>query len=197
MRKTSPDGYTEISTSTAAQNKQAGRNRKEITMTSQGILCVVFSLGMLCIVAQSSRGQDSSAVNTAKNFSSFGLQASTVSGIGLTFRRTMNNRLRTGMTAGLIKTEGETIFSTGWDFHYELSDRPDIHIFVGPSLGLFGGSARALRVRIGFATGLEVPISGKELYENISAGAVLYYPTYFLLSETVGFAVGVFLLYNF
>jgi len=52
-------------------------------------------------------------------------------------------------------------------------------------------------VRIGFATGLEVPISGKELYENISAGAVLYYPTYFLLSETVGFAVGVFLLYDF
>jgi len=101
------------------------------------------------------------------------------------------------MTGGLIKTEGETYFSAGFDFHYEISDRPDIHIFLGPSFGFFGGSKRAMKTRLGFATGLEVPLSGKELYQNISAGGVLYYPTFFFYSETIGFAVGVFLLYNF
>jgi len=159
---------------------------------------ILFLLTSFMFFSQNLYSQDSlNSYSTATTYSSFGFQGSFVSGIGLTYGKMSANRTQMKGTGGIISSDGETIFATGFDLNYSISNQSTMRIFVGPSIGVYGGSKELPKYRVGFGTGIEVPVKGNSFYQNISFGVVVYYPTYFFLSQSISFAGSVFLVYNY
>ena len=140
--------------------------------------------------------QDSLAKKVEPSYGSFGFQGSFVSGTGITGGYT-RNRFRVRVTYGLLKLENETDYSYGVDMHYVLAVKPQFLVLIGPSFGGYGTSGGSDKVRLAFATCVEVPALGKEINESICVGVALYYPTYYFVSHTLNPTGGIYLIYNF
>lgn len=156
-------------------------------------LCTIFLT--LFIFSSSLFAQDSSATRT--KYSSLGFQVSFVSGIGISYGMNQTGKYRTRFTGGILTSSGVTYFSFGADYHFELTKTPSFRVFIGPSAGSSGDSQSQPRPRIALGTGIEHPLLGSSVIDNISAGAIVYYPTYFFQSGEVSFAGGIFISYNF
>ena len=152
-------------------------------------------LSIILFVTTSVFAQDSTAQK--RDYTSYGFQVSYVSGMGISYGRPINGRVRLRVTAGVLSTEDKTSFSFGGDVHYFLTKDTKYNIFIGGSLGSSGSSVEDPKPRIAYSTGIEVPVSGDRIFDNVSIGAVLYYPTYFMLSKTISLMAGAFIYYNF
>ena len=142
-------------------------------------------------------GMSQDSTDVKKDYASYGLQASFVSGMGISYGRVFDQRTRTRITGGILTTQNTTQFSVGGDLQFFLTRGNEFNVFVGPSVGSFGETGTTPKPRIAFSTGFERPVTGKTIYNNISAGVVLYYPTYYIQSNTIGVAAGVFIYYNY
>jgi hypothetical protein len=140
--------------------------------------------------------QDSSQSKSQQLFSSFGFQASWVSGTGITYCYTSND-IRYRVTGGWIKSEDESVYTFGFDVHYYLANAPGFNLFLGPSFGIYGSSTESTNTRLALATCFEAPIISKEKRNNLCAGIILYYPAYYFSSSTLNPTAGIYVLYNF
>ena len=152
----------------------------------------------LLMLALQARGfcQDTTSVGKGTQYYSFGFQVSFVSGTGITFGHTEKN-FRIRGTIGYLKLESETDYSYGGDFQYVLASHTGFQVLLGPAFGVYGSSSDDSKGRIGLATTLELPSLGTGFYENICSGITLYYPAYYLSSNTVNPSVGAYIVYNF
>ncbi len=152
----------------------------------------------LTIISEKTFSQDSTAAtNVPLNYQSIGFQVSFVSAVGIAYGINEENSYRALFSGGLLTDNGKTYFSVGFDYQRELTTTQSFRVFIGPSVGTRGATFEKPTPRIALGTGLEVPLSGNGIFQNITTGATVYYPTFFFLSKNISFAGGLFLLYNF
>ena len=60
-------------------------------------------------------GMSQDSTDVKKDYASYGLQASFVSGIGISYGRVFDQRTRTRITGGILTTQNTTQFSVGGD----------------------------------------------------------------------------------
>jgi hypothetical protein len=158
----------------------------------------LLSLLSLTIFSERTFSQDSTAsAETPLRYHSVGFQVSFVSGIGIAYGINEKNSYRALFSGGLLSDNDKTYFSFGIDYQKELTKNQNFRVFIGPSAGTRGVTYEKPNLRIALGTGLEVPLTGSGIFQNITTGAVVYYPTFFFTSRSISFAGGIFLLYNF
>ncbi len=152
----------------------------------------------LTLFSERTFSQDSTiATNTSLKYHSIGFQVSFVSAVGIAYGFNEENNYRALVSAGLLTDNGKTYFAFGFDYQKELTTTQNFRVFIGPSAGTRGVTFEKPTPRIALGTGLEVPLSGNGIFQNITTGVTVYYPTYFFLGKNISFAGGIFLLYNF
>ena len=159
-------------------------------------------IGVVIFISLPFLAQDSNAVNIPHRYSSIGFQASFVSGIGISYGLNETGKYRFRITGGIITNGDKTHYSYGADYQFELTRFNRFRVFTGPGFGVHGtaikgNNSTSARPRLGLGTGIEAPITGTAIFENISGGATVYYPTYFFFSKEISFAGGIFISYNF
>ena len=158
----------------------------------------IFSIAlsvMLSLMAETTMCQDSTVQK--KDYQSYGFQASSVSGMGLSYGQTVTDRVRYRISGGVLSNGSAMNFSIGGDVHFFLTKDTKYNIFVGGSAGSSGSSVEAPKPRVSYSTGIEVPLSGPRISNGISIGAIIYYPAYFIQSSQINFMVGAFIYYNY
>lgn len=141
--------------------------------------------------------QDSVTVVRQSHYSTIGFQASFVSGIGISFGLNEAGKYRARATFGILTSDSKTYSSFGADYQIELTKRQDFRVFIGPGFGVRSISTENSHTTLGLGTGVEAPVTGNSIYQNVTGGVIVYYPTYFFLSRNISFAGGIFISYNF
>jgi hypothetical protein len=141
--------------------------------------------------------QDTLSTKKPMEYSTVSFQISQVSGIGISYGRNLKNGYRFRITGSVLSTGDNLYFSFGTDYEYELTKNKPFRVFIGPALGTWGISSKAPHLNVALGTGMETPITGNEIFENVTAGVEIYYPTFSFQSGTIGIAGGVFISYNF
>jgi len=159
-------------------------------------------LGIMLVVFSSLLAQDTTTIHEPLRYSSVGFQASFVSGIGVSYGLNEMGKYRFRITGGIITDGDKTHYSYGTDYQFELTRTGRFRVFLGPGFGVSGtnvkgSSSSSARPRLGLGTGVESPFTGTSVFENISGGATVYYPTYFFVSKEISFAGALFISYNF
>lgn len=156
------------------------------------ILAVSFSL-------QTLSAQDSTAANggVPSTYKSLGISLSNVSGLGLSYGINSPGNSRMRVTGGLISVDGEVAYSLGTEFQYELTRTNAFRVFIGPGAGLYGGSGQTPLFVFGFGVGFELPVTGMTIFENISAGGEVFYPTFWSKSGNITVGGAIYTAYNF
>jgi hypothetical protein len=160
-------------------------------MTKRVMVCL-FLLSSISI-AQSS--YDSTAPGYRK-YSSFGFNASLVSGVGLSYRSHLQGPSLVQFTAGVLSGGGSTFSSLGFAYQYQLSRKDNFRYYIATGAGLYtSGTSRTV---IGFGIGLEVPGIGTTIFESVTAGGELYYPAFYLgPNPSVGVGGSLYIYFNF
>lgn len=157
----------------------------------------IFVIALWFSLPPGSYAQDVQNNEPSKQYSSVGFQASFVSGIGISYGFNESGKYRVRGTFGILTSSGKTYSSMGADYQIELTKREDFRVFIGPGIGVRSISGEDSHTMVGLGTGVEAPITGRTVFENITAGVAVYYPTYFFLSKDISFAGSVFISYNF
>jgi hypothetical protein len=142
-------------------------------------------------------GQDSLKTTEGRKFTTIGFQISDVSGIGLSIGFNQENTYRLRFTGGFISKNNITYHSLGVEYGFDLTKNKPYRVFMGPGFAVRGESDGDTHTNIGLGTGFESSWGGTTIFENMSAGVEIYYPTYYFLSNTVWFDGGAFISYNF
>jgi hypothetical protein len=141
--------------------------------------------------------QDSLSTKEGRTYSTIGFQASQVSGTGISFGFNQENKFRFRVTGGILTYTDKSYFSFGTELEYELTKNRPYRVFIGPGIGTYGASTSSAHPTIGLGTGFETGMMGDGILDNVTGGVEIYYPTFFLLSSTIGFGGGFFVSYNF
>jgi len=136
---------------------------------------------------------------------SFGLNLSNVSGLGLSYRIFIGDKAGVQLTGGIIATTSQTSYSGGFELQYALSRTPNYRVFVGPAFGVYGSSAdkdipssqAQSDFNAGLGLGLEVPILGSSVRNQLVGSLTIYYPTFYTSEGTISFGIGAGVHYNF
>lgn len=164
-------------------------------MFSDRFISLVVSI--LLFYSTTTYAQDSLAVTQSVRYSTVGFQASFVSGIGISFGLNETGKYRARATFGILTSDNKTYSSFGVDYQVELTKRQDFRVFIGPGFGVRSISTESSHTTLGLGTGVESPVTGNSVYQNVTGGVTVYYPTYFFLSKNISFAGAVFISYNF
>ncbi|MEW5797803.1 MAG: hypothetical protein AB1728_02245 [Bacteroidota bacterium] len=141
--------------------------------------------------------QDTLTVLQSVRYSTIGFQASFVSGIGISFGINETGKYRARATFGVLTNDSKTYSSFGVDYQFELTKRQDFRVFIGPGFGVRSISTEDSHTALGLGTGVEAPATGNSIYQNVTGGVTIYYPTFFFLSKNISFAGAIFISYNF
>ena len=152
---------------------------------------------LILLLSTSALAQDSLSSEQPRKYTSIGFQASFVSGIGISVGYNQESNFRFRVTAGLATADQITYFSFGAEYEIELTKHKPYRVFIGPGIGTRGQSDGDTHTAIGLGTGFEISPTGNSLFENVSVGAEIYYPTYFFLTKDIWFGGGFFISYNF
>lgn len=156
------------------------------------------SILLIAFLSQALQAQDSLTTKQPLEYSTVGFQISQVSGIGISYGRNLENSYRFRFTGGVLSGGSNTVyFSFGTDYEYELTKNKPFRVFIGPAIGVWGVSNEPAHINAALGTGMEAPITGTTIFENVSVGAEVYYPTFYFLGGTIGVAGGLFISYNF
>jgi hypothetical protein len=156
-----------------------------------------FLLFLILLLTSSAQAQDSLASPQSRKYTSIGFQASFVSGIGISIGYNEDGKYRFRATGGILADNQISYYSLGVEYGFELTKNKQYRVFIGPAFGIRGESDSDNHTMLGLGTGFESSTTGTIIFENISVGAEVYYPTYNFLSQSVWFAGGVFIAYNF
>ncbi|MDE3058940.1 MAG: hypothetical protein KGJ59_13385 [Bacteroidota bacterium] len=153
---------------------------------------------LLIFLSLPMRAQDTlTASHKPLEYSTIGFQASQVSGIGISYGRNRENDFRFRITGGIITTGDKAYFSFGADYEFELTKNKPYRVFIGPAGGAWGVSDEPAHFNVALGVGIEKPTTGPTIFEDVTIGAEIYYPTFSFLTGTIGVAGGVFISYNF
>ena len=153
-----------------------------------------------CLLILSSFASAQSVSDTTepgyRSYSSFGFNASLVSGVGLSYRNHLQGPSLIQFTAGVLSGGGSTFTSFGFAYQYQLSKKDNFRYYIATGAGLYtSGSSRTV---IGFGIGLEVPGIGTTIFESVTAGGELYYPAFYLgTNPSVGVGGSIYIYYNY
>jgi len=156
---------------------------------------VFVGLFLLTSIANAQSKYDSSSPGY-RGYSSFGFNASLVSGVGLSYRNHLQGPSLIQFTAGVLSGGGSTFTSFGFAYQYQLSKKDNFRYYIATGAGLYtSGSSRTV---IGFGIGLEVPGIGTTIFESVTAGGELYYPAFYLgTNPSVGVGGSIYIYYNY
>ena len=154
-------------------------------------------LPFFILLFSSSQAQDSSGTAKPTKYTSIGFQASFVSGIGLSVGYNEEGKYRFRATGGFLTDNQTSYYSFGLEYGFDLTKNKPYRVFIGPAFGVRGESDSDNHTMLGLGTGFESSSTGNIIFENVSMGGEVYYPTYNFLSHTIWFAGGVFISYNF
>lgn len=171
-------------------------------------------LASLLIMASSGiAGQgDSAEVYQWKKFNSFGFNASSVSGLGLSYRYHTAGPQLIMLSGGIVSSKDWVYASLGAEFQYEISEREDLRYYLAVAGGLYytkedvydyysnGTSTRTdTDFHLGIGVGFEYPFLGSTIFKNMTVGVTLYYPAIYV-SDTgteIAMGAGAYFFYNF
>ena len=143
------------------------------------------------------RAQDSLSAKEGRTYSTIGFQASFVSGIGISAGFNEADKYRIRVTGGFVTANNVAYYSFGIEYEVELSKHKPYRVFIGPGFGFRGESDGDPHTTVGLGTGYETSLTGNSIFENVTGGVEVYYPTYYFLTNTIWFGGGVFISYNF
>lgn len=160
---------------------------------------ISFTISIFCAILLTAQASlPDSVITGTLTYNSFGFNASTVSGLGLSYRHHSVLYSLIQVSGGIIKTTDNIAYSAGVEYQYELSRRTDFRYYICLGSGLYnsGGSSGFVG---GFGVGFDTPVFGHTVKENMTAGISLFYPTiYSGTSETtISFGASVYFFYNF
>ena len=155
--------------------------------------CVLSMFAASTLFSQST----DSTINRGQ-YKTIGIQLSVVSGMGLSFGVNEIGKYRARITGGYLSISQKNYFSFGAEYQFELTKNPAFRVFIGPAIGNQGKTTdENSHWRLGLGTGIEMPVTGTSVIENVTVGATLMYPTLYFLSGDVNIAANVFISYNF
>ncbi|MDE3058561.1 MAG: hypothetical protein KGJ59_11465 [Bacteroidota bacterium] len=157
----------------------------------------LLSLAVVFVLPPLLRAQDTASANEDITYHSLGFQASLVSGIGISYGINEQNRYRFRATGGLITSSDKSYYSFGFDYQYELTKNKPFRVFIGLGGGIRGKSGSETNTALGLGSGIEGPVTGTGIFENVTIGAEIYYPTFYFSSSTISVGGGIFISYNF
>ena len=152
---------------------------------------------LILLLSSSASAQDSLASAQPRRYTSIGFQASFVSGIGISVGDNEDGKYRFRVTGGFLTDNQISYYSFGLEYGIDLTRNKPYRVFIGPAFGIRGESDSDTHTMLGLGTGFETSATGNLVFENVSVGAEVYYPTYNFLSQSIWFAGGVFISYNF
>lgn len=159
-------------------------------------LCAALILQFL-VLPSVSVSQDSLTTLKPRQYTSFGFSASFVSGIGISLGANQEDSYRLRVTGGFVTSGDIDYYSYGMEFEFDLAKHKPYRVFVGPGVGGRGQSNGDTHGTLGLCTGFEAPVTGSTIFDNVSGGVQIFYPTYYFLAKTIGFGGGMFITYNF
>jgi hypothetical protein len=131
-------------------------------------------------------------------YSSFGFSASSVSGLGLSYRKHFPGPGLIQFTGGVISGNGTTASSFGVAYQYQLSKKDNFRYYIASGVGVYSSSNTNPSTVLGLGIGIEVPGLGSTIFESVTAGGELYYPTFYLGSHpSITFGGSIYVFYNF
>ena len=133
-----------------------------------------------------------------RSYSSFGFSASSVSGLGLSYRKHFPGPGLIQITGGLISGGGTTATSLGLAYQYQLSKKDSFRYYIATGGGFYTSSGHSTTTVLGLGIGLEVPGIGSTIFESVTAGGELYYPAFYLGPDpSISFGGSIYIYYNF
>ncbi len=131
-------------------------------------------------------------------FRSFGFNTSSVSGLGLSYRYHKETNQLVQLTGGIISDGDMLNYTVGAELQIELSTRRDLRYYLAVGAGTYQ-SNNSGDFTAGFGVGFEVPLFGKEIKENMTAGLTLFYPALYKSTNNnlVTFGISAFFFYNY
>jgi hypothetical protein len=161
-------------------------------MVKNFLICIL--VGTTAVIAQPL--PDSSFAVGSHPYSSIGFNASSVSGIGLSYRRHLQSPSLFQFTGGIVTSGGSTASSFGFEYQYELSRKETFRYYIGLGFGLYHGSTTGTATGLGI--GLEVPIVGTTIFESVTGGFDLFYPVVYSGDNSViSLGASIYIFYNF
>jgi hypothetical protein len=166
-------------------------------MTKRSFLTPVFIFSSILLPSLSCYAQDSLAVPEGRKYTTIGFQGSFVSGIGISAGYNEENKYRFRVTGGLVTSDNISYYSFGIEYEVDLTKHKPYRVFIGPGFGVRGESDGDTHATLGIGTGFETSLTGNAMYENVTGGVEVYYPTFYFLTSTIWFGGGIFISYNF
>jgi hypothetical protein len=158
------------------------------------LLCLFIFLGTNLLLAYSP--PDSTEATGPTHFNSIGFNASSVSGLGLSYRNKISAHDLFQLTGGVLDSDGRTDFSLGFEYQYQISKNPTFRYYLAVGAAVYSESQTTTIA--GFGMGLEVPIVGKTIFEGVTTGGCLFYPAFNLTRDPrIGIGGSIYLFYNF
>jgi hypothetical protein len=158
------------------------------------LLCLFILISTNVLFAQSP--VDSTQTTGPSHFNSIGFNASSLSGLGLSYRNKLSAHDLFQLTGGVLDSEGRTNFSFGLEYQYQLSKKPSFRYYLAVGAGLYSDIQTTTFVGLGM--GLELPIVGSTIFEGVTSGCCLFYPAINLSHDPrIGIGGSVYLFYNF
>ena len=159
------------------------------------ILTVVFFIGS----AKCQMPADSTKQFNYIPFSSVGFNISSISAVGISYRKHFANPTTIQITGGFISTSGNTSSAIGAEIQFEISKKSNLRYYISLGLGHYSFSS-GQSTNMGLGIGIELPAFSETIFDNVTAGASIFYPAaYFTSSGTnvVTLGVSLFTYYNF
>ncbi len=161
------------------------------------ILPCAFLISLSVLLPPLVRAQDSLSGKEARTYTTIGFQASFVSGLGISVGYNEEDKYRFRVTGGFVTSDNVSYYSFGVEYEIELTKHRPYRVFIGPGFGFRGESDGDTHSTFGLGTGFETSLTGGSIFENVSGGVEVYYPTYYFLTNTIWFGGGLFISYNF
>jgi hypothetical protein len=132
-------------------------------------------------------------------FSSVGFNISSISAVGISYRKHFANPTTIQITGGFISTTGNTSSAIGAEVQFEISKKSSLRYYVSLGIGHYSFSS-GQSTNIGLGIGIELPAFSETIFDNVTGGVSIFYPAaYFASSGTnvVTLGVSLFTCYNF
>lgn len=170
-------------------------------------------LCFLLLAGSAAAGQgDSTGAYRWKKFNSFGFNASSVSGLGLSYRHHTEGPQLFMLSGGIVSSKDWVYASLGGEFQYEISERDDLRYYLALAGGFYYTNEDTYDYwlnttynntdsdfHLGIGVGFEYPFLGSTIFKNMTIGVTLYYPAIFFTNSgtEISMGAGAYFFYNF
>lgn len=156
-------------------------------------------LGLLAGEESASRQVDSSKQFQYIPFTSVGFNVSSISAVGISFRKHLSGPSLVQFTGGFISTTSNTSSAIGFEYQYEISKKSSLRYYVSLGIGHYSLSS-GQSTNMGLGIGIELPAFSENIFDNVTGGASIFYPAAYLAgsgTNVVTLGGSLYVFYNF